>query len=182
MKPDQYYLDIVRESVRTHIKAAADKWDKPGMRILDIAPNEHGGAKEFFKTSVETLDIHEGADYQFDLCDMEDTNQLNSEYRSLIESFDCIICTEVLEHTENPFWAADTLMELIKPGGEIYITTPFNLRIHNPLPDNWRFTEHGLRQLFFGEIVEIEQVDTPDRELMPVCYRTIVRPNNEPLF
>lgn len=182
MKPDQFYIDIVRESVRTHIKAAAEKWDKPGMRILDIAPNEHGGAKEFFKTAkVYTLDIHEGADYQMDLCDIWEHNDRLPFYKSLLESFDCVICTEVLEHTENPFTAARTLVNFIKETGELYITTPFNLRIHNPLPDNWRFTEHGLRELFSHEDIEIQAEETPDRELMPISYRAIVKTKSESL-
>jgi hypothetical protein len=62
------------------------------------------------------------------------------------------------------------------PGWLAYITTPFNFRIHGPLPDNWRFTEHGLRQLFSSmEIISLEGVTTQDRDLMPIHYRLIAR-------
>ena len=56
------------------------------------------------------------------------------------------------------------------------LTTPFNFRIHGPLPDCWRFTEHGLRALLTDfEIVTLDAVETPDRPLMPVHYRTVAR-------
>jgi len=44
----------------------------------------------------------------------------------------------------------------------------------NPLPDNWRFTEHGLRELFKEwASVKVTAIETEGRELMPVCYRVI---------
>ena len=56
------------------------------------------------------------------------------------------------------------------------LTTPFNFRIHGPLPDCWRFTEHGLRALLTDfEIVTLDAVETPGRPLMPVHYRTVAR-------
>jgi hypothetical protein len=60
--------------------------------------------------------------------------------------------------------------------GSTLITTPFNFRIHGPLPDCWRFTEHGLRALLKDfTIVSLEQTETVGRVLMPVHYRVIVR-------
>ena len=55
-------------------------------------------------------------------------------------------------------------------------STPFNFRIHGPLPDCWRFTEHGLRALLKEfEVVELNQVDTPERELMPMHYTFVAK-------
>lgn len=155
------YLKVIRESVRTHIKEAST-YDREGLIVLDIAPQDHEGAKEFFKTAtVQTLDINPGADYQADIC--------NHTYlpKGL---FDIIICTEVLEHVSNPFAAATEMKRILKPGGLLFLTTPFNFRIHGPLPDRWRFTEHGLREIFKGWNITIESVES-DRFLMPVHYR-----------
>ena len=61
-------------------------------------------------------------------------------------------------------------------GGLAFVTTPFNFRIHGPLPDCWRFTEHGLRALFREfDIVELTEEPTPDRPLMPIHYRLVAR-------
>jgi 2-polyprenyl-3-methyl-5-hydroxy-6-metoxy-1,4-benzoquinol methylase len=82
----------------------------------------------------------------------------------------------VLEHVANPFAAVAEINRMLKPGGYVYITTPFNFRIHGPLPDNWRFTIHGLKQLFSHmEILSIEEETTGERDLMPIHYRLIAR-------
>jgi SAM-dependent methyltransferase len=163
------HLKIIRESVRQHIKGAS-QYDARGCSVLDIAPQVHAGAKEFFNhASVKTLDIEPGADYCADIC--KDNSALIPD-----NSFDVIVCTEVLEHVANPFAAVAEINRILKPTGQVYVTTPFNFRIHGPLPDNWRFTEHGLRQLFSSmEITSLEGVTTDGRDLMPIHYRLIAR-------
>lgn len=166
---DKTHLFLIRESVRWHIEAAAAH-DDHALQVLDIAPQVHEGAKEFFKkATIKTLDIAPGADYHADIC--QNNNLLIPD-----NTFDLVICTEVLEHVSNPFAAAIEIDRLLKPTGQAYITTPFNFRIHGPLPDNWRFTIHGLRQLFSHmEILSIEEVTTEGRDLMPIHYRLIAR-------
>ena len=82
-----------------------------------------------------------------------------------------MVCTEVLEHTLNPFAAIKEIYRILKPSGVLLLTVPFNFRIHGPLPDCWRFTEHGLRELLEEfEKLEIESIDTPGWDLMPIHY------------
>lgn len=164
------HLKLIRESVRQHIKAASWYLDIPHAQILDIAPQVHEGAKEFFKeATIKTLDIVPGADYCADICQ-------NNAIIINDNSFDLLFCTEVLEHVANPFAAAVEINRILKPTGQVYVTTPFNFRIHGPLPDNWRFTIHGLRQLFSHmDILSIEEVTTEGRDLMPIHYRLIAQ-------
>lgn len=166
---DKTHLFLIRESVRWHIEAAAAHDDR-SLQVLDIAPQVHEGAKEFFKkATIKTLDIEQGADYWADICD-------TNAFLIPDNSFDLIICTEVLEHVANPFAATTEINRILKPGGQAFITTPFNFRIHGPLPDNWRFTVHGLRQLFSHmEVLSIEEVTTEGRDLMPIHYRLIAQ-------
>jgi 2-polyprenyl-3-methyl-5-hydroxy-6-metoxy-1,4-benzoquinol methylase len=92
------------------------------------------------------------------------------------ETFDIIICTEVLEHVNNPFFVVNELKRMLKTKGIVAISTPFNFRIHGPLPDNWRFTIHGLKQLFKDfEIIEINSLDDESRNLMPIQYTLIAK-------
>lgn len=167
---DIEHLKLIRESVRQHIKAASQCFDISHTYVLDVAPQIHEGAKEFFElATVLTLDIEAGADICADIC--QDNSELVPD-----NALDLVICTEVLEHVANPFAAAAEINRMLKPYGFAYITTPFNFRIHGPLPDNWRFTIHGLRQLFSHmDILSIEEVTTKDRDLMPIHYRLIAR-------
>jgi SAM-dependent methyltransferase len=168
---DIEHLKVIRESVRQHIEHAS-QYDHVSFSVLDIAPQVHAGAKEFFKlANVLTLDIEPGADYCADIC--KDNSKLIPD-----SCFDLIVCTEVLEHVANPFAAVAEINRMLRPGGQAYVTTPFNFRIHGPLPDNWRFTIHGLKQLFSHmEILSIEEEMTSDRDLMPIHYRLIARKN-----
>ena len=91
-------------------------------------------------------------------------------------SYDIVVCTEVLEHTLQPFDAAKEIYRILKPGGVAVITTPFNFRIHGPLPDCWRFSEYGLQALLKDfRAVEISETATPDRDLMPIHYQCLAK-------
>lgn len=46
------------------------------------------------------------------------------------ESFDYVLCTEVLEHVFNPIEAIKELRRICKTGGKIIITTPFTSGLH----------------------------------------------------
>lgn len=169
---DVLHLSLLRENVTNFIMNCAEKFDYEDCLLLDIAPQDHNGAREFFnKSKVQTLDIdkNSNANYIADLC------QNNS---SVIPEnfFDIVVCTEVLEHTLNPFEAVKEIYRILKPNGIACISVPFNLRIHGPLPDCWRFTEHGLRALFINfEIIELNVLETVNRDLMPIHYTLIVK-------
>lgn len=60
------------------------------------------------------------------------------------ESFDFILCTEVLEHTQQPFQVLRELARVLKPGGHLFLSVPFIYPIHESPNDYWRFTTHGL--------------------------------------
>lgn len=46
------------------------------------------------------------------------------------ESFDVILCSEVLEHLPDPLTALDEFFRLLKPGGKLLITAPFSSLVH----------------------------------------------------
>lgn len=164
---DNKNLSIIRENVTNFIRDLSFNHDLKGNRVLDIAPQKYLGVKEFFKNSkVSTLDIdpNSGADYICDICEI-------NHHLIPDETFDLVVCTEVLEHVNNPFLAVQELHRITKKGGFVGSSTPFNFRIHGPLPDNWRFTIHGLNILFQNfEMVEISELEDPERNLMPIHY------------
>lgn len=46
------------------------------------------------------------------------------------ESFDVILCSEVLEHVPEPTHALDEFTRLLKPGGTLILTAPFASMVH----------------------------------------------------
>lgn len=169
---DREFLALIRGNIAEFLTRVARRYAAGPARLLDIAPQVHEGARPFFpvEVTVETLDIDPGSGctYIGDICCK---NVLIAD-----SSFDYIVCTEVLEHTLQPFAAADEMLRMLKPGGFLFLSVPFNFRIHGPLPDCWRFTEHGLRVLLREyHIVELNQVETEGRPLMPVHYTVVAQ-------
>jgi len=162
---DRLHYILLRENIDRTVFNAAEKYDSPELRILDIAPQVHEGARKYFHLAeIFTLDIDpdSGADY---ICDLANCDTISND------TFDLIFCTEVLEHTNDPFGSVSEIYRILRPMGMVIATTPFNFRIHRPLPDNWRFTEHGLRLLFKKfKSLEITELPTGDRDLMPIQY------------
>ena len=168
---DIKYLQQIRDTVDTLHKNFSCSFDEDNHIILDVAPETYEGCKPYFKKAlVETLDIdpESGATYITDLAVCKNVPSAR---------FDLVFCTEVLEHTSDPFSCAKSLKNLIKDDGIVVVTTPFNFRVHNPHPDNWRFTEHGLRMIFeaanFSDI-DISEVPS-ERWLAPIQYISILR-------
>lgn len=139
--------------------------------VLDVAPQDHTFSTRLFSAAFEyqTLDIDpdSGADIIADLCDAPVVPDAR---------YGTVICTEVLEHVLDPFAAAGELYRILKPGGHLLLSTPFNLRIHGPRPDCWRFTEDGLRVLLkrFAE-VDIRPLVAPFRSAMPIHYTCVAK-------
>ncbi len=63
-------------------------------------------------------------------------------------SYDVIICTQVLEHIANPFKATGELRRILKPGGRLLVTVPAVYPYHAGPHDYWRFTKDSLPLLF----------------------------------
>src|ERR1700712_3201074 len=55
---DVRHLSSIRMNVNAHLKSWAEKYDRTGCRLLDVAPQDYAGAAKFFvKSDVSTLDL-----------------------------------------------------------------------------------------------------------------------------
>ncbi len=76
-------------------------------------------------------------------------------------SFDSVICSEVLEHLKEPAKALDEIRRVLRPGGIAYITCPMCWCLHYEPDDYWRFTMYSLKQLIETggfEVLKIERI------------------------
>ena len=51
-----------------------------------------------------------------------------------LESFDCLVCNDVLEHLVDPWKALQTLTQFVRPGGYIVVSLP-NVRFSEVVKD-----------------------------------------------
>ena len=63
-------------------------------------------------------------------------------------SFDVVVCTQVLEHADDPARAVRELRRVVAPGGRVLAST-HGVQVYHPSPDDhWRWTHTGLERLF----------------------------------
>ena len=63
-------------------------------------------------------------------------------------TFDLVLCTQVLEHCDDPAQAVRELRRVTAPGGRVLAST-HGVQWYHPSPvDYWRWTHEGLRRLF----------------------------------
>lgn len=87
------------------------------------------------------------------------------------ESVGAVICLDVLEHVGNPFRAAKEIVRVMRAGGLLLLSVPFQngyhgkdgrTHSHENYPDYWRFTHTGLKYLFQDlRSVDLYAVDGP---------------------
>jgi SAM-dependent methyltransferase len=72
------------------------------------------------------------------------------------QSFDTVICIQVLEHVPRPQRVLDEMARVVKKDGIVIVSTPFSFRLHEEPHDYFRYTPHGLRSMFesAGLVVE----------------------------
>jgi SAM-dependent methyltransferase len=86
------------------------------------------------------------------------------------ETFDIVLCTEVLEHLDAPDSALRELHRVLKPGGKLLLTTPFAYAIHYAPTDYWRYTRFGLGRLLRGFRVEEVRESTSDGAALATLF------------
>lgn len=73
------------------------------------------------------------------------------------ESYDSVLCLEVLEHCTNPFALSKELIRVLRVGGVAVVSAPMNFSIHDTPGDFWRFTPDGLKILFKDQMEVIAE-------------------------
>ena len=77
-----------------------------------------------------------------------------------INKFDCIICSEVLEHVPDPVRLMAESRTLLKTGGILILTTLFAFPYHAYPNDYFRYSEQGLRYVLEQAGFEHENIRT----------------------
>jgi SAM-dependent methyltransferase len=66
------------------------------------------------------------------------------------DSFDAVVCTQVLEHVRSPAHVVAELRRVLRPGGRFVVTVPFTYNVHGAPHDYRRWTITGVRELLEG--------------------------------
>jgi SAM-dependent methyltransferase len=114
-----------------------------GARVLDAGAGE-GFYRHFFAHTqyhaADFLKVMKGYGRVTYICDLE-------KIPSAPESYDGVICTQVLEHIPEPGLVLEEFFRILKPGGELWLSAPLFYQEHEIPYDFYRYTQFGFRYL-----------------------------------
>lgn len=137
--------------------------------VLDAGSGAAGWSKENFgkQCTLTTFDQFEAPNIDIS----GDLLKLSSYFPA--EQFDTVICMEVMEHVAQPFVVIEEIRKILKPGGVLLATTPFEHGLHGEdYGDYFRYTRQGWKQLLsnFSEVREIKWLGPEDRPRQYFIY------------
>lgn len=129
---------------------------EPGARLLDAGAGDCRHARHFTQQQYEACDFAqvEGKTYgQLTYtCDL-------TEIPVDAESYDAILCSQVLAHLPKPDAALAEMVRVLKPGGKLWLTAPLFFEENEKPYDFHRFTRFGLTAAMQRAGLEIEQLE-----------------------
>ncbi len=75
------------------------------------------------------------------------------------ESFDVVLCTEVLEHCPDPRAVLREVSRILTSGGRAFVTTPFMVPLHELPYDYYRYTPSALETLAGGAGLRVSSIE-----------------------
>jgi len=129
------------------------KWLYKGGPVLDVgASTIEFRKREKFPYDLKPL-FDRGAYYTFDVKDGNGVDYVGDAHK-MAENFQWfgrwsfIICTNLLEHVRRPWVVAEQIYKIMKPGGIVVATVPWEYPPHPDPVDMWRMSEGALQSLF----------------------------------
>ena len=138
------FADTSRWYVNRFIEVIAPQL-RPGLRILDAGAGECAYKQHFGHCDYVAVDLAVG-DVTWNYHNLDCISSLHALcFRD--ESFDAVLCTQVLEHLEWPRESVAEFFRVLKPGGKLFITVPMAQEEHQIPYDFFRYTSFGLRSM-----------------------------------
>ena len=94
----------------------------------------------------EGIDVQHAGDFGYSNTEIQNFNGRQIPFDGA--SFDAVLCTEVLEHVEDPAELIAEIHRVMKPGASGMITVPWSARFHYIPHDYHRYTPTRLQHLF----------------------------------
>ena len=172
-KFDNDTFPLTREHMNAFVRRTARRLADHTGKLLEVGPQDRELVHQnFMNFSIDTFDVVD----TYKPTIVGDITKVNA---AIPESeYDVVVCMDVIEHTLNPFDTVREIRRILKHEGYLMISAPLNWRIHGPSPDCWRITEHGWNVLLRDfDIVEIDILESPERELFPLKYNVLAKCN-----
>lgn len=134
---------LARHSILEFVATCARDLE-PGTRVLDAGAGDAPYRELFQHCEYRTADwgqsLHLGARRADVIASLDDLPLPD-------ESFDAVLCTQVLEHVADPGAVLAELNRVLRAGGSLWLTVPLTWPLHEEPFDFFRYTPYGMTTL-----------------------------------
>lgn len=136
--------------IQAWVKKAKKDFIKTPGRVLEIGSlNINGSVREYFIGSIDYIGIDSVKGLGVDK--VLNSHNILREWGA--NSFNTVLCLEMLEHDDKPWITIENIKEVLKKGGFLIISTPtFGFPLHRYPKDYFRFGEDAFKEFFFKGI------------------------------
>jgi len=113
---------------------------KFGSKVLDAGAGPCPYKKFFTHCNYEATDFIDKHNILDFVCSLDNIPKEDNTY-------DAILCTDVLEHVEYPQKVINEFYRVLKKGGKLYMTIPHEWKIHQAPYNFYYFTKYGIKSL-----------------------------------
>src|SRR3989344_8661916 len=128
-----------RYEIETFVANSAKKMSK-GSKVLDAGAGPCPYKKMFSHCKYEATDFKDTHKLLDFICTLDNIPKQSNFY-------DAVLCTEVLEHVENPQVVVNEFQRILKKNGKLFITVPQGWMLHQEPYNFFYFTKYGLSSL-----------------------------------
>ena len=152
---------MCNEQVLNFARSVLKPEDIEDRRVLDVGSYDYNGsfrpiAAKLHPREYIGVDLTPGPGVD-EVCGADD---LVEHFGA--ESFDCVLCTEMLEHVVDWRSAIWNLKSVLRPGGTLVVTTRSRgFQFHGYPGDYWRYELHDFRLIFADMSIETLRSDSP---------------------
>jgi SAM-dependent methyltransferase len=136
-------LSLERRSILNFVARCAGELER-GARVLDAGAGDAPYRELFghcdYVTTDWTRSIHPGARNADVIASLAGLPVPDA-------SFDAVLCTQVLEHVDDPGAVVSELHRVLRPGARLWLTVPLVWPLHEEPFDFFRYTPYSLTNL-----------------------------------
>lgn len=121
-------------------------------RILDLGSGKRYYEPMFADGNAQYVALDIGVD------DCPDVSAFGEALPFADQTFDLIVCIQVLEHVNDPHQVIREISRVLCPGGVVLLSTHGTMFYHPTPNDYWRWTQTGLQKIFrdYGQFSKLE--------------------------
>ncbi len=146
-------FSLARDRLHRHLSAAIAAYARGDCLDAGSGRSPYKRLLAARGQSVLSIDIEDRSGQLDLIADVQNLHALHDD------SFDTVLCSQVLEHVPRPWDALAEMARVLRPGGRLLLTVPHLSMIHEAPHDYFRYTRYGLRSLCQRAGLAVESVE-----------------------